>query len=231
MYIAIDLIIAVIIASVIINSARRGFVRSVFQLCTTIASIVVAVLFYKELSNYFYDAFIYEKTSEYVGDFLHNLAADLQSGADASEIINALPKQLIGTADLLGLSLEEIIVSHLSAESLISVDALRDSLSASIATVISNIAAFASLFFGALIVLNLLGLILDSIAKLPILNGTNRFLGFALGVAEALILGVILAKVADAACSAIGALNPGFEFTDVSENTYIARFFLSIYPW
>ncbi len=226
MYIAIDLILAVILASVIIGAWRRGFVRSVFKLCSTLAAIVIAVLFYKELSDYFYTAFVLEKSQEYVGGFLQNFAAELP-GAEPAWIAALLPEQLQSTAGLLGLDLEEI----LRADDLFSAEALGESLSLSIATVISNIIAFAVLFFGSLILLGLIGFVLNKVAQLPILNGANKFLGLLFGIAEALVLGVVLSGVAEALLSAYGALNADFAFTDIAENTYIAAFLLQFFPW
>lgn len=226
MYIAIDLILAVILASVIIGAWRRGFVRSVFKLCSTLAAIVIAVLFYKELSGYFYTAFVLEKSQEYVGGFLQNFAAELP-GAEPAWIAALLPEQLQSTAGLLGLDLEEI----LRADDLFSAEALGESLSLSIATVISNIIAFAVLFFGSLILLGLIGFVLNKVAQLPILNGANKFLGLLFGIAEALVLGVVLSGVAEALLSAYGALNADFAFTDIAENTYIAAFLLQFFPW
>lgn len=226
MYIAIDLILAVILASVIIGAWRRGFVRSVFKLCSTLAAIVIAVLFYKELSNYFYTAFVLEKSQEYVGGFLQNFAAELP-GAEPAWIAALLPEQLRSTAGLLGLDLEEI----LRADDLFSAEALGESLSLSIATVISNILAFAALFFGSLILLGLVGFVLDKVAQLPILNGANKFLGLLFGIAEAFVLGIVLSGVAEALLSAYGALHTDFAFTDISNNTYIAAFLLQFFPW
>ena len=231
MYIAVDLILAVILASVIIGAWRRGFVRSVFKLCSTLASIVIAILFYKELSDYFYGAFVLEKTQEYVGGFLQNFAAELQTGAEPASIAAMLPEQLHSTAGLLGLDLEELLARFLNADGLLSAETLGAGLSQSVATVISNIIAFAALFFGALILLGLVGFVLDKVAQLPILNGANKFLGLLFGIAEAFVLGVVLAGVAEALLSAYGALHTDFAFTDIAENTYIAAFLLQFFPW
>ena len=231
MYIAIDLIIVVIIASVIIGAVKRGFIRSVFRLGSTVASIVIAILFYKELSAYFCETFVYEKTAEYIGGFLENITADINAATDFSAIAAALPEQLHSTAELLGFNIEDVLEKYIGTESLLSADTLGESLSLSAATVVSNVLAFAALFFGSLIVLGLVCFILDKLAKLPILNGTNRFLGFLFGVLEGLILGIVLSKVAEALCSAYGALNPDFTFTDVANGTYVAKFFIDICPW
>ena len=91
--------------------------------------------------------------------------------------------------------------------------------------------AFAALFFGALILLNLVCFVLDKVAKLPILNGTNKLLGFAFGVLEALMLGIVLAHISATLCSAYGAMHTDFAFTQVAENTYVAGFLLAISPF
>lgn len=231
MYIAIDVILAAIIAAVVIGAVKRGFIRSVFQLGSTVAAIVIAVIFYKELSDYFLNAFVLEKTTEYIGGFLENFAADISSAADFSAIAAALPEQVHSTAELLGINVEEVLEKYISADSLISTDALSESISLSVAIVISNILAFAALFLGSLIVLNLVCFILDKLAKLPLLNGTNRFLGLIFGALEGVVLGMVLAKVMEALCSAYGALNPEFTFTDLANNTYVAKFFIDICPW
>ena len=231
MYIAIDVILVAITLAVIIGGIRRGFIRSVFKLCSTIAAVIVAVLFYKELSAYFYDAFFFEITSEYIGGLIGNIIGDISESLDVSAIAAALPEQIRSTAELLGLNIEEIITNSITSESLVSADALTEGIAQSVATVVSNVTAFAALFFGSLIVLGLLGFILDKIAKLPVLKTANRFLGFVFGVVEAFVLCMIVAKIILAVCSAYGALNPEFTFTAVAENTYIAKFLLDVCPW
>ena len=59
MYLAIDIILAAVMAAVILNAARRGFIVTLFSLLSTVASVLVAVLFYKELGAYFYDTFVW----------------------------------------------------------------------------------------------------------------------------------------------------------------------------
>lgn len=231
MYIAIDLILAAVMLSTVIVAWKRGFIRSVFRLCTTVASVVIAVLFYRELGSYFCQAFLLEMTEEYVGGFLTSLVGTSETLVDPEAIASALPQQLFGTADLLGLDISELLDGLLANSPALSTDAICTEISVSIAAVIANILAFAALFFGSLILLRLVSLLLDKVAKLPILKGVNKFLGLLLGIAEALVLGVVLSGVTAALLHAYGALHEDFLFTDIAGNTYIAAFLLRFFPW
>lgn len=233
MYIAIDLIIAVVIVSVIGSAWKRGFIRSVFQLGSTIAAIAIAACFYKQLGAYFYDAFVYEGVAPYISDLVANAIAEAGINADFSLLPQEMPEGLASAVEILGIDLAEIIASATEGigATVESIQTVGDNFAASLSLAVANILAFAALFFGALILLNLACFILDKAAKLPILHGANKFLGFLLGVIEALLLGMVLAKVAVSLCSAYGAMHADFAFAQVAENTYIAKFLLSICPW
>ena len=231
MYIAIDLILAVVILSVIFGSWRRGFIRSLFQLGSTLAAVVLAVVFYKELGTYFYDSFVLAGIQPRIGELLNGLTQELTAGLDASAIVDALPEQIGNTAEAIGLNIEELLNSYLQNENLFSTEALCESLSASIAATVAHILAFAAIFFGALIALKLVGFVLDKVCKLPILNSANKFLGFLLGLAEALLLGMAIAKLSVLVCNIYGSLYADAACLHVEENTYIAKFLLEICPW
>lgn len=223
MYIAIDVILAAVILATVICAWRRGFVRSFFQLCTTVASVVIAAVFYKELGAYFYDAFIHDAIVPAMQEWI------AQFGAQATtDLASLLPENVREAAESIGVDL-----SALAAESGVaaSIEAFGDSFAVSLATAISQIAAFAALFFGALIVLGLICFLLDKLAKHTVLDKPNKFFGFLLGVAEAFVLGIVLSKVAASVCSAYGSVHPDFLYTEVAKNTYIAKFFLDVYTY
>ena len=60
MHIAIDLIIVVIMAAVIIGAAKRGFVSSLFGLATAAISLILSIVFYRELGAYFNEKFVFD---------------------------------------------------------------------------------------------------------------------------------------------------------------------------
>jgi|GEM_PF-1683923 len=218
MYIAIDIVIAVVVVATVVGAWRRGFIRSFFQLCTAVASVAIAACFYARLGSYFYNVFIYDKIEPRIRDLLAEAGA--QNSADLASL---LPERVRIAAESLGVDI--------SALQGTASEPLGDRFAVSLSTAIANVAAFAALFFGALILLSLLCFLLDKIAKHTALNKVNKFFGFLFGVAEAMVLGVVLAKVAAAACSAYGTVHPDFLYTQVAENTYVADFFLNVYSY
>ena len=178
----------------------------------------------------FYDTFVWETVTPYIRDLAEQVIAEMGTAVDLGTLVSELPEGLYSAMETVGVDLNELLqqatnTAGVSAEAF---STMADSFAVSLSEWISNAIAFASLFFGALILLNLVCFVLDKVAKLPILNGTNKLLGFALGAVEALVLGIVLSHVAATLCSAYGALHAEFAFTNVAENTYIAKTLLAI---
>lgn len=233
MYLAIDIILAVIMAAVIFDAVRRGFIVTLFRLLSTIASVVVAILFFKELGAYFYDVFVFDNIAPYIRSLAEQAIADMGASVDVSALPAELPEDLRAAAEMLGVDVTELS-QYIPGGTEMGMDAIAETVekfAVSLSTSIANILAFAALFFGTLILLSIVCFILDKLAKLPLLNGTNRFLGFVLGVCEALVLGIVLAHLSSTICSTYGMFNEEFAFAHVAENTYIAKFLLEISPF
>ena len=90
--------------------------------------------------------------------------------------------------------------------------------------------AVVQLFFGMLVVLSLVCLLLDALCKLPLLKGTNRLLGLAFGVCEALLVGVVITAIASALLGAYGGLHPDFADADAIDRTYLAKLLTRFIP-
>lgn len=233
MYLAIDIILIAVMAAVILNAARRGFIVTLFSLLSTIVSVLVAVLFYKELGAFFYDAFVFDSIAPYIGDLAEQVIAEMGGTVDLTALTAELPEGLRSAAELLGVDFAELAQyaadsANVGAEAF---SGMADGFAASLSSAVANVIAFAALFFGALILLNLVCFLLDKLSKLPLLNGTNKLLGFALGALEALVLGIVLAHISATLCGAYGALHEDFAFANVAENTYVAGFLLAISPF
>ena len=109
-------------------------------------------------------------------------------------------------------------------------NSLCETLASALSHLLADILAFAALFFGMLIVLSLVCLILDALCKLPLLKGTNRLLGFAFGVCEALLVGIVITAIAAALLRTYGGLHPDFAEADAIDRTYLAKLLLRFVP-
>lgn len=232
MSIAIDLILALIMVSIVLTAVRRGFVVSVFKLLSAVAAVIVAALFYKQLGSFFYDRFVYDKVFASLSDWLQQLAQNADGSFDLGAAVAALPEGLKTLAAAAGLDLSALDASYagLSAATESAANSLCTTLASALARLLSNILAFAALFFGMLILLSLVCLLLDALCKLPLLKGTNRLLGFAFGVCEALLVGVVITAIASALLGAYGGLHPDFADADAMDRTYLAKLLLRFVP-
>lgn len=232
MAIAIDLILAVIMAATVITAVRRGFIVSVFKLVSAIAAVIVAVMFYKQLGAFFCNGFVYDKVYGALSDWVSNAAQNADGTFDLSGALAGLPEGLQTLLSSVGVDLSALNSGYagLSAASVSAANELCETLSASLAQSLSNLLAFAALFFGALIVLSLVCFVLDKLCNLPLLKGTNRLLGLLFGICEALILGVVITALVSALLTAYGGLNPSFADADAVEHTYIAKFLSGFIP-
>lgn len=226
MYIAIDLIIVAIMAATIIGAARRGLILSLFKLLSTIVSLAVALMFYKELGAFFYDLFVYDGTVKYVQKVVEDIAREAANPLNEEIILSKLPEGIRNAVELMNIDIGEIIEGLAGEPSLIA-----EKLASELASILSGVVAFAALFFLSLIALGILGFFLDKLSKLPVINETNKILGFAFGVIEAFVLGLVISNIAASFCSAYGAFNEDFAFAQVADKTFVARFFISIYSW
>ena len=222
MYLAIDIVLVAVMAATLFKAAKRGFIGSLFSLVTVAVSIIAAMMFYKELSVYINDAHIYKPVEEYVLSLIADTVAENGGTFDFS----ALPEGIFTAADAIGVDINEMLVDF-SGEA----ETFAVSLAVKIAATVSNILAFVIIFLAAFIVLKLVSLLLDIVAKLPVLHGLNKTLGILFGAVEAFVLGMIIASVAVSLCGVYGAINNDAAFLEVAEKTVVAKFLLSICPW
>ncbi len=226
MFIAIDLIIVVIMAAVIFNAVKRGFVSSLFGLVTAVISLILATMFYRELGVYINDSFVHNSIEPRIVDFVKNIVVE-QGGEFGAEALRAhLPEDILALMDTFGIELDNIFAGLGTAP-----DAIAATLAKELSITLSNAIAYGAVFLAAYIALTLVCFILNLIVKLPVLNSINKVFGLLLGVAEAFVLGIIIAKLAVAVCGVYGTLMEDATFTGVIDKTVVAKFLLSVCPW
>ena len=226
MYIAIDVILVAVMLATIYRATKQGFVLSLFSLLTVGVSLVTAWIFYKELGAYINTEYVCGPVDEYIRGCIENILSQNSIAFESGELASSLPEGLISTANLLGVDIVEALGNiYVAADELVS------DTSASLSNVISNIIAFALIFFSVFVILKVLSLIINKFAQSEKMRKLNMFFGFLLGTLEALVLGVLISKVAIALLGAYGAFSGNAELLDAAQKTVVAKFLVSNIPW
>ena len=222
MFIAIDLIIAAVTVAVIYKAVKRGFVSSLFGLLSVIISLITAFIFHKELGIYLNDTYIHAAIEPKLVGFIKG-TVEKEGDAILSE---ALPEGLLTLMKTFGIESENFFETLGNAPEM-----LAKTLAKELSLALSEAIAFGVLFLAVFLALSLLCLLLNLLAKIPVLKSFNTLLGLLLGIGEALVLGIIIAKLAVALCGVYGTITNDTALSGVVDQTYIAKFLLDICPW
>ena len=226
MHIAIDLVLVAVMAATVINAAKKGFVLSLFNMFTVWGALAVAWIFCKDLGVYIDNMFISSNVEEYIVGLIQKLTEQNGGILNGEAVLESLPDGFADAAGVFGIDIEQSIGEFSGI-----IDGYAEQLSENISMAVSCIIAFAVIFILAIIVLKLLCRILDKFSDLPVLKQMNTFLGILFGIAEALILGIILAEIISALFGAFCVIGIDAPFTDAVEKTYIEKYLISVLPF
>lgn len=226
MNIAIDLIIVLIMAATIITAVKRGFIVSLFSLVSLIVAFVVALAFCEPLGEYFNDAFVYSYVEPHVADLIDSEGIEKIESDAVGAMLDNLPEEIHKAIDVLNIDVEKLI-----GDIVIAPENIAEILAVKISGLVSKALAFIVLFLAALIILKVVCFVLNALSKLPVLKGINKTFGLLFGIAEAVALGMVIAKAALVICTLIGTAEGDTELLNTIDKTVIARIMLAICPW
>lgn len=175
-----DAVIIIIILIFGFLGYKRGLVLSIISLTSVILSFIAAKLFYVDLAaNIASNTELDTKINLYI---TAKLNAAYPGGNVAVSAGNSnSPIQWIVTK----LFHSDTIISN-----------TVNSIASQITAVILNILAFVILFVAVLILIKLIGLILNKLSKLPVLNFINKVGGSAVGVIKGVLLCMLIITIA-----------------------------------
>ena len=164
---------------------KRGFIASVFRFGRPITSAILAYFFGPRVSEIIYERFVYRGILGWVSARVEKALTATAEALDIDGVIDSLPflvKQLID-ADALKekYGMESGGLQIMASE-------FAETVSHPLASLLSNLLAYAAVYFVAMLVLLVLFKILDGLFKLPILTGINKTLGALLGILAACFL-------------------------------------------
>ncbi len=224
MNIAIDIILAVIIASCLISGWRKGFVDTVMKLASFILAGIGAYLFYGIPADYMYSKFFLPKLT----DMIENSILSGSTGMTLTELFNSKPAFFV---DILNrYSTVGDVEGFYNSGTEMTVTDISSFMAEPLARAIANILGFGLVFVALLLVLGLITVILDKICKLPVLKSANRLLGIVLGILLGLLFAWLIAAVIGGALPELSKAYPDAFDPNVMENSILLKWLYNFNP-
>lgn len=188
MTIAIDLILAVILAATVVDGYRKGLIRSVLRLASVVLALILASVFSGPVGTWASDTFAHEAISDIISE---NISSALADDPRAGEMVFSAVDRYVFNADMSTEEYVEMIASGGEG----AVERVSGELAGAISSPLCNSVAFFAIFILALIALRIVTFVADKIFSLPVLNEANRALGLIFGAVCGIILVMIISRV------------------------------------
>lgn len=199
----IDILALVILAVSIYLGYKKGFIKSVMGLVSLIVSIVLAINFYSYPAAYLKKNII---EPHFVDSTSDTFSALMNGGTEVippEKIFEDEPDALTETAKRFGIDVSAIkeyydtVVKNITGA--FNTEEIADELSKfvveSTVDTISNALGFAAVFFGSLLILTLLLMLINLIFKIPVLKLANKLAGAVLGAVKAVLIITLLVNI------------------------------------
>lgn len=231
MSILFDIILIVIAAFVVYRGYKKGIVKSVMGLVTTVVAVIVAYAFSPYLAATLNENVFLPSVSSGIEGTITSLAEE-GDGTTFVEMASEMPDVLSQILKKYQVSEESFAEVAPAADQAGSegVKGISDFIATPVATIISNVCAFIIVFIAAVIVLKLVTLLISTIFKAPVLRTVDKTAGLVFGIIHALVVLWILSIAIDFGVSAAGSVSPDWFGKEVVENSLVLRFFSGFNP-
>ena len=195
MQLVVDALIAAIIVINTVLGYRRGFVKTVFRLCTVIVSVILACLFGSTVGSLMRETPVYENLEKSTEEKLE--AYFIETAQNGMEDVNgSLEKNsFVETAQAMGIDVDKMLEDfslHSEQEAKTAAKEMSRNVAKPTLKALSNILGTVLVFVASLILCGILSKLLCGICRLPILHGLNSMGGLILGLVLGIAYGFVL---------------------------------------
>lgn len=218
-YIISDVVVFGIICLYIWRGRVDGFIKSFFHTFAYLGAAICARMFSKPVSNWLAEKLLYNKIHEKVREIVTSL--NVKEGIN--ELTKAVSEKFSGIIRLFNIDLDGIASSAIANQEN-AVEKMVEKISSSLSFGISNVLSLILVVVVALFIFKLVARVLDTVAKLPVLNLINNTGGIIFGALKGLLVCWLLVQIG---VRAIVILMPELHFS--VEKTYLINFLYNIF--
>ena len=209
------ILVLVVFVGCAMNGRRRGFIKTVFTLFSTIVALLLTMwispIVSKQVQNN-------DKVIGYVTEKVSKVVKFKDMGNKKSDQVNFIDKLVLPK------TMRNTLIKNNNADSYgaMAVDSFEDYVSNAIARIIINAAVFLLIMLIVTIGLAVLSQALNIISKLPIINGLNKTAGLFAG----LLHGVIIIWIGCIFLTMLSSTNLGQEmFKQINESPFLGTIY------
>ncbi|MGM9642379.1 MAG: CvpA family protein [Eubacteriales bacterium] len=228
MSLILDIILALLFFIIVIISAKRGFVKSVWGGVTVIGAFVLAFLFGPVLGDWIYETVMLGRVTDYVFDVIKRLVVENSGQYDVSSLFTTLPEDFTRLLENCGADIAELQESFelgfsMSESELYS---FAGAIAEPLARTVSMAAGILGAFAIAVILLWIVGLLFKAIVQLPLISSLDGLLGFVLGLVKGAVI-IWVVCMALNLLSMQGFMNPAYAdiLAGFTEGSFILNLF------
>lgn len=227
----IDIILLAVAVLIIVMAVKKGFVKSILSLATSIVALVVACAFTPYLSQTVTEGFLLEKVSSGIESTVGSVTR-VGDGYDFSGLFENTPDVMVQVLDRYGVSEESLenFVTGMTETGAEGVEKISMFIATPVVTQVANAAAFVIIFLAAFIILKIVSKLIELLFKAPVLKTADKAAGIILGVINAFLVLWVLSLAISLGVTALGSVSPGWFGESVIENSIILKIFAEYNP-
>ncbi len=232
MSMVLDLLIIAIAIITIVVASRRGFVKSIAHIGTSVLSFLAAYFWCEKLGAFIYDRFLLGSFSDYVERSVNNLLIKTGETFNIAKLFEDMPDAFVDLLVRFGIDVDGLAAKfgEITSGTSETIGQMSESIASPIANVTATAIAFAAIFLVSILVISLVFKLLDLACKLPVLKSANGFLGGVIGVVLAVFYVWVFSAIAVVALRSFSATDSGFIFANAIENSVLLKFFVNVNP-
>ena len=205
-----DILVCIIVFSTLFVVVKKGFVRTVLDLTSVVAAIILANVFSSRLSEFLYDG-IFKSLSNVFNKAVSALLDNnnLPDLLESDKISSFLQKYNSGLSNKINGGFAQETADYIAGQ---------------LVGLLAYVAAFLLIFAATVIVFKLASVVFGGIFELPVLKTVNKTLAFCLGVIISAFYVLVFVAVMQIAMPVLNSVYPDIFNAAEIDKTYIFRF-------
>ena len=221
-----DLILIAVFAVTIISAYNNGFFKSAMNLASSVIAVLVAYTATPALSRVIYDKMLHNSLSDALAN---TIASMTKSGSDAVYDLSRLldNSQFATIVEKYGADMNKItsLIENTADTSYSGVTTVARAVADPVASTLSTVIAFASVFFVCFVILLIFTAVMSNFFRLPVLRSMDKGLGLVFGVLCATVTVFVIAMLAEPCLASLSVVAPKIISPTLFENSILLKLF------